>query len=67
MVRVCEFLLIVKSPVKVLLVIVMLPLGNAFLLLFSVTFCEVEKPENRVMVHDGPLVGANSPNTNGWV
>jgi hypothetical protein len=65
MVRVCEFLLIVKSPVKVLLVIVMLPEFN--LLLFNVTASEVENPEYRVMVHDEPLVGASSPNTNGWV
>jgi|LauGreStaDraftv2_3_1035109.scaffolds.fasta_scaffold545189_1 hypothetical protein len=65
MVRACEFLLIVKRPVKVLLVIVMLPEFN--LLLFSVTANEVENPENRVMVHAEPLVGAKSPNTNGWV
>jgi hypothetical protein len=55
-------LLIVKSPVNTPLEMLMEP--DPVLLAFSVTFCDVEKPEAIVINGPFPLVGAVRPNTN---
>jgi hypothetical protein len=55
-------LLIVKRPVKTPLEMLMEP--DPVLFAFSVTFCDVEKPEAIIIVGPVPLVGAVSPNTN---